>query len=280
MMIDIKDIGQLSFHCNINTYEYKRKTIILYDDHRWILNVLFEACVLNLFHNIVPNVIYFDYHDDGFPTHITLNKLGVDNVKDIDARAFLSMVEFDVRHFDDNWITTGMELGLINNVVCIGQEANDNIDLWENNEYLDKRGVCHKGYCIRHLQEELKQGGVFDRNLRVTDDIISSIRNIFDYSEHGFWAEVKSPFILDFDLDCFTSNETGEQRAWSEEQFKECYFSNPEVYDFMCSLIDRVQVITICREPKCCGGLGESNKILGYLDRYFFDGALGTDPIQ
>ena len=46
-----------------------------------ILNVLFEACVLNLFHNIVPNVIYFDYHDDGFPTHITLNKLGVDNVK-------------------------------------------------------------------------------------------------------------------------------------------------------------------------------------------------------
>lgn len=57
-MNDITDISQLSFHANINTYEYGRKTIVLYDDHRWILNILYEACKLNLFRDKVPNVIY------------------------------------------------------------------------------------------------------------------------------------------------------------------------------------------------------------------------------
>lgn len=45
-------------------------------------------------------------------------------------------------------------------------------------------------------------------------------------------------------------------------------------------LISRSQFITICREPKCCGGPGESNKILGYLDKYFFNGSLRTVPIR
>lgn len=279
-MNDITDISQLSFHANINTYEYGRKTIVLYDDHRWILNILYEACKLNLFRDKVPNVIYFDYHDDGMPTHIYLDKYGVENITSIDVRSFWSMVEFDVRYLDDNWVTTGMELGLIKDVVCIGQEANNNIDIWNNNEYVDKRGIRHKGYCIRHVQEELEQGGVFERISHALGDKITAIQHIFDYSERGFLSDVRNPFILDFDLDCFSYNECGEQRAWPEDQFKEYYYSNPDVNYFMCSLIDRASVITICREPKCCGGLGESNKILGYLDRYLFDGALGTEPIQ
>lgn len=278
-MNELTDISQLSFRSNINTYEYGRKTIVLYDDHRWILNVIYEAKKLNLFRDKLPNVIYFDYHDDGMPTHIILGNYGVDNVTDIDARSFWSMVEFDVRSLDDNWVTTGMELGLINNVICVGQVANNNIDIWENNEYIDNKGVRHKGFCIRHFQEEMKRGGVFERISHASGDITTDIQHILDYSERGFLSVVRNPFILDFDLDCFSYNENGEQRAWPEKQFIE-YYLNPDVYYFMCSLIDRATIITICREPKCCGGLGESNKILGYLDRYLFDGALGTEPIQ
>jgi len=37
-------------------------------------------------------------------------------------------------------------------------------------------------------------------------------------------------------------------------------------------------LITISREPGCCGGMGESNKILQYIDRYWFKGALKTMP--
>ena len=138
---------------------------------------------------------------------IILGNYGVDNVTDIDARSFWSMVEFDVRSLDDNWVTTGMELGLINNVICVGQVANNNIDIWENNEYIDNKGVRHKGFCIRHFQEEMKRGGVFERISHASGDITTAIQHILDYSERGFLSVVRNPFILDFDLDCFSYNE-------------------------------------------------------------------------
>lgn len=61
--------------------------------------------------------------------------------------------------------------------------------------------------------------------------------------------------------------------------FKNMYYDNDTVSYFMDRLIFRSQFITICREPKCCGGIGESNKILGHLNKYFFNGSLGTVPI-
>lgn len=84
---------------------------------------------------------------------------------------------------------------------------------------------------------------------------------------------------MDFDLDCFTSECRETTIAWAEKIFKEEYSDNFKTADFMQQLISRCQFITICKESKCCGGLGESNKILSYLDRYIFDGSLGTEAI-
>jgi len=68
--------------------------------------------------------------------------------------------------------------------------------------------------------------------------------------------------------------------AWSEIIFDERYVDNYKVKDMIDCLINRATLITICREPGCCGGIGESNKILSYLDRYFFNGELHTQPIE
>lgn len=270
-MLDIKYLEQLELHGNVNTFEFCGKTIVLYDDHRWILNMLFEASKLKIFRGRIPNVIYFDHHDDALSTHINLRKLNVSNVLELSSRDFWAMVDFDLNSRDDTWVTAGMELGLINNVVCIGQEANNNIESWEHNTYTDVGGVPHKGFCIGHILDEHREGGVFDRRTRISP----YIWQIFDYGEGGFYASLNNPFVLDFDLDCFTYEEDGKTRAWSEQHFKD-YYANPEVNYFMCTLFDRASFITICREPKCCGGLGESNKILCYLDKYFFDGCLKT----
>ena len=89
-----------------------------------------------------------------------------------------------------------------------------------------------------------------------------------------------NPIVLDFDLDCFTTECENNVYAWPEAIFREKYYDNEEVRHFMHKLINRSTIITICREPTCCGGLGESNKILGYLDCYFFDGCLDTIPIR
>lgn len=40
---------ELSYRTNINTYTFRDKHIILYDDHRTLLNILFEAKKLGEF---------------------------------------------------------------------------------------------------------------------------------------------------------------------------------------------------------------------------------------
>ena len=45
----LTSLGQLSLRSNIETYLYDGKYIIVYDDHRCLLNVLFEAFKLGMF---------------------------------------------------------------------------------------------------------------------------------------------------------------------------------------------------------------------------------------
>ena len=100
------------------------------------------------------------------------------------------------------------------------------------------------------------------------------------YHQGRFDGEDIKPFVLDFDLDCFTTECREKTYAWPEDIFRKEYIESYNVRFFMENLLDRASFITICREPDCCGGIGEANKILNYLDRYFFDGALSTEPIS
>ena len=253
-MQEITSIYGLSNHTNIEVFSFYDKYIILYDDHRSILNVLFETKKLGLF-STTPNLIFFDKHDDACNPQINakdlLEKWGVERIEDVSSRDFWSFVEFDLSGIDDDWLLAGMELGLINNAVVIGQNENSNM-----------------------ISAEIKE------------PYYETVRNIFEYNQppheryDKFSEEVTNPFVLDFDLDCFTTECEDNVYAWPEKILREKYYDNEEVQYFMHKLINRSTIITICREPACCGGLGESNKILGYLDRYFFDGCLDTIPIR
>ena len=52
-------LHELSWRTNINTYTFRGKYIVLYDDHRTLLNILFEAKKLGEFAE-TPNLIYFE----------------------------------------------------------------------------------------------------------------------------------------------------------------------------------------------------------------------------
>ena len=49
-------LHELSWRTNINTYTFRGKYIVLYDDHRTLLNILFEAKKLGEFAE-TPNLI-------------------------------------------------------------------------------------------------------------------------------------------------------------------------------------------------------------------------------
>ena len=101
-MNTIKFICQLSWRSNIETYTYRDKQIILYDDHRWILNVIFEAIKHNVFDGQIPNIIYFDHHDDACNTNVRLANYNVDNIVTLVSRDFWPIVEFDLGVMDDD----------------------------------------------------------------------------------------------------------------------------------------------------------------------------------
>ena len=97
---------ELSYRTNINTYTFRDKHIILYDDHRTLLNILFEAKKLGEFTE-TPNLIYFDLHDDAcelLPKSQLLARMGVNDLSEATSKQFWSFVEFDLGVLDDDWL--------------------------------------------------------------------------------------------------------------------------------------------------------------------------------
>lgn len=285
-MKELRSLGELTFRSNVEVYRYNEKYIIVYDDHRYVLNILFEAFKLGMFTSC-PNIIYFDRHDDACNPNIVKSELfkrwGAAELKDVSSPNFWSFVEFNLGSLDDDWLLAGMELGLINNSVVIGQQDNSNI-LALSNCFVSTDGKAHELYSISHLNTSLGDRGCLGDNV-IKEPYYTAVRNMFEYNQppygryNKFSEEATTPFILDFDLDCFTTECEEKIYAWPETIFRRMYYEHDEVRFFMREIISRSQFITICREPGCCGGIGESNKILEYLDRYLFEGNLGTMSI-
>ena len=76
------NIYQLSYFANISIFHYPNslrrdeddRRIVLYDDHRTLLNVLYVSMHEGLFSDTVTNVVSFDRHDDAVLLSPKLNK--------------------------------------------------------------------------------------------------------------------------------------------------------------------------------------------------------------
>lgn len=274
----ITTLSGLSMFTGIEHYYYGDKDILVFDDHRTTLGVIFEANKLGLFGGQVPNLVTFDFHEDccdaGKQSEI-LKKIGVDYLKDATSRQFWSFVEFDLSKMDDDWIAAAQELNLVNNVTIIGNEANHNID--NNQVIVDESGYLHRRFSISHIGFSLGNRGCLGDTM-IKEPYYSDVRDTLQFHNGVFDNRPVYPYILDIDLDCFSAEIRQKTVSWPEQMFFDEFFSTPERGVFTKMLINRATLITISREPNCCGGLGESNKILQYIDRYWFEGALKTMP--
>lgn len=278
----MENLYELSYRANINVYRYNEKYIILYDDHRTILNILFQAQKIGIFAQ-TPNLIYFDYHDDACenaPKSELLKKIGVKSLDKATDKQFWSFVEFELGSLDDDWLLTGMELDLIKDAIVIGAEQDHNIGALGGKPYISENGIEHELYSISHLSNSLDSRGCLGDSL-LKEPYYQRVRNIMQYNtddNRRFETNIY-PFVLDFDLDCFSTECRNKTMSWPEQIFEQEYGQGTRAFDFIYNLIERASFITVCRESGCCGGIGEANKILGYLDRYFFDRALSTEAI-
>lgn len=258
---------------NILSRQFGTKQIIVFDDHRTTLDVLYELYKSKQFEELVPNLITFDYHEDccnAGDCESLLRKIGVSDFAEATQPQFWSFTEFGISKADDDWISAAMTLGLVKDVVIIGHQTNNNVENRTNTKDAE-----HKIYSIGHLAGELGNRGCLGDSM-ISEPYYKLIRDSMQYHHQNFDKGMVYPFVLDIDLDCFSTEVMGHTVAWPEFIFYKEYVEDHRAYNFMTQLIDRASIITISREPGCCGGLYESNKILGYLDKYFFRGALGV----
>ena len=286
------ELYKLSYRSNINVYNYPEnyrregedRRIILYDDHRTILDVLYYAIQEGHFNGQVPSIISFDYHDDSV-TLTPEKKQQAKSVRDDcfakrDDKTFWQFVEFGLSVLDDDWVRTGMELGVIKHYIGFGHHPSSaNIDNgYEQYQTLDKE--IHHLYSNGHLDGVLGNRGVIGDASYQWKQKRNDILDDIQYHNGRFDNGDIAPFVLDIDLDCFSTDCEDKTIAWPEAIFAERYQNNIKVSTFVRHLISRASLITICRETGCCGGIGEANRILELLDYYWFEGSLRTQRVM
>ena len=286
------DIYMLSYRANINVFQYPEtlrrdndeRRIILYDDHRTIINVIYAAMHEGLFGEETPNVISFDRHDDA----VRLTPQKKQQLKAVRKSCFpqrndkriWQFTEFGLSVLDDDWVRAGMELGLIKHYIGFGNKEEDAGNIESGYEkYMALDRYEHHLYSNGHLDWEFGARGVIsDNNYRYAQKH-TDITNDLQFHNGQFDNSPVLPFVFDIDLDCFSDIIEDRRMAWPESIFIEHYLNNPRLSSFIRTLLARSSMITICREPEFCGGIGESNRILELLDSYWFDGALKTQRI-
>lgn len=267
---------RLGARANINTFEVSINgqsiSVIVYDDHRTILNVLYYARMKGILKQ-TPNLVFFDRHDDACDVDVaTLQKMNEIPLDESSFPKFMNFVEFDLRAVDDNWLWAGMHYGLIKNVIRVGGEDIANIPVL-NKAFKDRdQRMYSVDYAYLAAVSVGQQAAV---DMKENDD--RCIRQMLGRVKDDNGDPIMdSPLVLDFDLDCFSEYDYQKDdfAAWSSNKFEELICNTACMHSLMQELMLLSGFVTICREPGCCGGYKESNQILSYLDQSLFNGKL------
>ena len=253
ILIKTKMNKYLQHRANINTISFEDKSIVIYEDHRYFLNIL-KFYKINKTNSFPINVVYFDFHDDCYKNDSILSKNQINKVKKFNFENFYNYIEFKHSNQDDDWLISGCEYGLIRHGINILGQNVDNINEL-NGHYKDTFGKIHNILSL-------------SQNPHIpSNDNIKKFQHI-----------IKNNFILDFDLDFMTKMEEGKNIAYNETELDELYnqkfINGATLKETITELIKNAKNITICKESKYCGGFDESNKLLQYLNKTFFNNRL------
>ncbi|WP_131368598.1 hypothetical protein [Chryseobacterium soli] len=272
-MIDKIHIGQ---RANINVKHTPNSEVIIYEDHRTILNVLF-AKKLNKEIEFPVNIILFDNHDDFCkPNESALAIINRFNENEPSIRDFWIFTEFDLRVLDDDWIKAGMELDLIKNVFLFNATETS---LGFLSRYETTKFGTKKLYNLGYIWDAISNKGCL--NDIIKDDEFGEFWEDFGWvNENGeFYFDPSSKFIVDFDLDCFSTEILDKRLAIPDEILDEkltssyprdshSFYSSQELIKEM---IEKSEITTICFENQFCGGFTEVFKIFNYINKTFFE---------
>ncbi|MCU0439033.1 MAG: UPF0489 family protein [Raineya sp.] len=251
------------------------KDVVIYEDHRTILNILYWLKQTRYINTSI-DLITFDRHTDFCDiSPETIKKISKPNLT---FQQLYQIVEFELNPLDDDWIKAGMEANLINNCFLLSAE---NLDEPFLQEYKTKKWGKKKYYYLGDVWY------LFDYKQVLNDPLNEGCKEFwesfgwnFDYKSSKF-IDNRHPFVLDFDLDCFSTEIMTKNIAIPEELLQDSFNKNINNYNFnsvrhfLKYLIEESQIVTICIENSYCGGIRQAQRIFNAIDYLLFDGELG-----
>lgn len=268
----------ISFRANINHKLTSMNEVVIFEDHRTILNVLFYLKEKRKLTEPL-DIIMFDNHDDFCnPRTDALKKIS-NFLKNPSLQKLYPIIEFDLGPLDDDWVKVGMELNLIGNVFLFNS---DECSISKKEDYKTKKFGTKRLYNLGNVWSALGYHGILNDPVKTyNQDLWDDLG--WDFKNGKFKIkENRNPFIFDIDLDCFSIQILDKTIAIPDEVIipkltepkvpsYHYYYSSAE---FMKDLIKKSEIVTLCYENGCCGGIRQSQKIFKMVDYVLFDNEL------
>ncbi len=248
---------------------------LLHEDHRWVLPIIFHKQQKK----VLPypcTLVRFDAHHDTLSPFCKEDILRIKEAG-ITFDKLVNLCQEKLSKRDDDWIKTGMELGLIDDTIIFGVKKGVNSENLE--KFKDQQGNIHKIKLLGLPGKELGHQGDLSDIIRSED--LSDFWKIlgWQYNNQFSFTQDGRKIFLDIDLDCFVLRCEGYRFPWPDEVFiKE--FLVPSKYqttsgwtgkDFLNGLVNKTALLTIAREPDFCGGDTKATKILCKVNQFLFD---------
>ncbi len=222
--------------------------------------------------------MYFDFHDDAKPPLAQIPRIAGLRNKPPSLREFWDFVEWELAPGDDDWLQTGMELGLIGDAVLIGAECSPNVPDFRL-EIEDHTSTKHHLFSVGHVWDGLSDHGWLTDLARTEE--LKPIWDILGWqpfgSSGGFDRKSRSSsLITDFDLDCFRIDLLGQNIPWPRNKTSQFFNESHRILtakEFLRDLFKQSSCITIARESYGCGSIQEANILFNSIVEVIFDQA-------
>jgi hypothetical protein len=237
------------------------KPTFLHDDHRWVLPIFAWAQITGL--TKTPSLlVLFDRHTDFANSFLIADKQGRELATEYNSVPTIeAAIEICSQYADPNdgdWVSTGMELGIIGDAVVFGAESGNRCDERQGFSYRDVQGRNHSFWSLPWPSDCLGHQGYLADHYRQP----KGLWNALGWKPGRLRLEDRS-VILDFDLDAFAIDfHLGPVFPWPERIFDHQFNSKSNASsvdgmtaaEFISALIQESPLTTMAREPNYCGG--------------------------
>ena len=250
---------------------------VVFRDHRWTLPVLYLAGLAGLV-TLPVVLVTFDRHRDALDPVNGAEKLSWYRESGGTFDDLIKLVKHHLSPRDDDWITSGMELGLISDAVQFSTDPETTVGS-HIVKYTDSDGTVHRLYRLGRPVDELSyKRALTDKSHSLHAGLCELLG--WNPSSPGSFAS-GSNIAFDLDCDFFTFSWETYIFPFSEEVFtgelnRPCqshYYEGYQPVSFIKALIRAASIMTVATEPDFCGGADKSQAVFSSVNRRIFDAA-------